>query len=198
MLKLLLTSALALTLAPHSTATAAALSLPRPLPPPTKTHRQSPLAHDTRREDRLPRHQHRRAAPRRPQLRQLRGHSWSRAAWRPRPRRHHHHAVPAAARPRRNLGPRARSEAAAVEGYEARYITQTPNTTAASSCSGPQADLARDPRWGRSEESTAKTPSSSAPWPPPSSTACKDDDPDYWQAASLLKHFLANANEDHR
>src|ERR1017187_6196061 len=44
-------------------------------------------------------------------------------------------------------------QAAAVEGYEARYITQTPKyNRQILMLWGPQSDLARDPRWGRGEE----------------------------------------------
>ena len=43
-------------------------------------------------------------------------------------------------------------QAAAVEGHEARFITQTPKyDRQILMLWGPQADLARDPRWGRSE-----------------------------------------------
>ena len=42
--------------------------------------------------------------------------------------------------------------AGSVERYEARVITQTAKTGGNSWSWGPQADLARDPRWGRSEE----------------------------------------------
>jgi beta-glucosidase len=44
-------------------------------------------------------------------------------------------------------------QAAAVEGYEARFITQTAKyDRQILMLWGPQSDLARDPRWGRGEE----------------------------------------------
>src|SRR5207248_8223437 len=50
-------------------------------------------------------------------------------------------------------------QAAAVEGYEARYITQTPKyDRQVLMLWGPQSDLARDPRWGRSEEVYGEDP----------------------------------------
>ncbi len=50
-------------------------------------------------------------------------------------------------------------QAAGVEGYEARYITQTPKyDRQILMLWGPQADLARDPRWGRSEEVYGEDP----------------------------------------
>ena len=38
--------------------------------------------------------------------------------------------------------------------------------------------------------------STSARWPPPSRAGLQGDDPHYWKTAALLKHFLANSNED--
>ena len=112
---------------------------------------------------------------------------------------HHHHAVPAAARHRRNLGPRARAQAAGVEGYEARYITQTAQyNRQILMLWGPQADLARDPRWGRSEEVYGEDPFFNGTMVTAFVHGLQGDDPKYWQSASLLKHFLANYNEDHR
>ena len=44
------------------------------------------------------------------------------------------------------------SRAGAVQGYEARYITQHDKVPVLVVW-GPNADLSRDPRWGRNEES---------------------------------------------
>ena len=50
-------------------------------------------------------------------------------------------------------------QAASVEGYEARFITQTAKYGRQLLVLwGPQADLARDPRWGRSEEVYGEDP----------------------------------------
>ena len=50
-------------------------------------------------------------------------------------------------------------QAAGVEGYEARFITQTAKyDRQILMLWGPQSDLARDPRWGRSEEVYGEDP----------------------------------------
>ncbi len=90
-------------------------------------------------------------------------------------------------------------QAAGVEGYEARYIMQTPKYNRQILMPwGPQADLARDPRWGRSEEVYGEDPFFNGTMVTAFVHGLQGDDPHYWQAASLLKHFLANSNEDHR
>ena len=90
-------------------------------------------------------------------------------------------------------------QAAGVEGYEARYITQTPRyNRSLLMLWGPQADLARDPRWGRSEEVYGEDPFFNGTMVTAFIHGLQGDDPHYWQAASLMKHFLANSNEDHR
>jgi beta-glucosidase len=90
-------------------------------------------------------------------------------------------------------------QAAGVEGYEARYITQTPRyDRQLLMLWGPQSDLARDPRWGRSEEVYGEDPFLNGTMAVAFSKGLEGDDPKYWQASPLLKHFLANSNEDHR
>ncbi len=90
-------------------------------------------------------------------------------------------------------------QAAGVEGYEARYISQTPKyNRSILMLWGPQADLARDPRWGRSEEVYGEDPFFNGTMVTAFVHGLQGDDPHYWQSASLLKHFLANSNEDHR
>jgi beta-glucosidase len=90
-------------------------------------------------------------------------------------------------------------QAAAVEGYEARYITQTPRyDRQLLMLWGPQADLARDPRWGRSEEVYGEDPFFNGTMVIAFIHGLQGDDPHYWLSASLMKHFLANSNEDHR
>ena len=50
-------------------------------------------------------------------------------------------------------------QAGDVEGYEARFITQTAKYDRQMLMLwGPQSDLARDPRWGRSEEVYGEDP----------------------------------------
>ena len=90
-------------------------------------------------------------------------------------------------------------QAAAVQGYEARFITQTSKyNRQILMLWGPQADLARDPRWGRSEEVYGEDPFFDGSMAVAFIKGLQGDDPKYWQAAALLKHFLANSNEDHR
>lgn len=90
-------------------------------------------------------------------------------------------------------------KAAGVEGYEARFITQTEKyNRQILMLWGPQADLARDPRWGRSEEVYGEDPFFNGTMVTAFVKGLQGDDPKYWQAASLLKHFLANSNENYR
>lgn len=90
-------------------------------------------------------------------------------------------------------------QAGQIEGYEARFISQTPKYHhPILMLWGPQADLARDPRWGRSEEVYGEDPFFNGTMVVAFTKGLQGDDPKYWQAAALLKHFLANSNEDHR
>ena len=90
-------------------------------------------------------------------------------------------------------------EAAGVEGYEARFITQTAKYERQIwRLGGPQSDLGRDPRWGRSEEVYGEDPFLNGTMAVAFSKGLQGDDPKYWQAAALLKHFLANENENGR
>lgn len=90
-------------------------------------------------------------------------------------------------------------QAGGVEGYEARYITQTPSYgRQILMLWAPQADLARDPRWGRSEEVYGEDPFLNGTMATAFARGIEGDNPGYWQAAPLLKHFLANSNEDKR
>src|SRR6202012_5270154 len=63
---------------------------------------------------------------------------------------------------------------------------------------GPQSDLMRDPRWGRSEEVYGEDPFFNGTMAVAFTKGIQGDDPKYWQAAALLKHFLANENENYR
>ncbi len=90
-------------------------------------------------------------------------------------------------------------EASGVEGYEARYITQTPKyNRQILMLWGPQSDLDRDPRWGRSEEVYGEDPFFNGTMAKAFVQGLQGDNPKYWQASALLKHFLANENEDFR
>ncbi len=90
-------------------------------------------------------------------------------------------------------------QAAGVEGYEARFITQTPKyNRQILMLWGPQADLDRDPRWGRSEEVYGEDPILNGTMATAFARGLEGDNPKYWQASPLLKHFLANENENDR
>jgi len=100
-------------------------------------------------------------------------------------------------------------KAAAIEGYEARYIFQSEDLRTTNSrgeqhrregivVRAPNADLARDPRWGRSEESYGEDPYLTGTMTVAFIRGLQGDDPHYWLTASLMKHFLANSNEDGR
>ncbi|HTX75428.1 MAG TPA: glycoside hydrolase family 3 C-terminal domain-containing protein [Terracidiphilus sp.] len=90
-------------------------------------------------------------------------------------------------------------QAAGVEGYEARFISQTAEyNRQILMLWGPQSDLARDPRWGRSEEVYGEDPFFNGTMASAFVRGLQGDNPKYWQSAALLKHFLANENEDDR
>ncbi len=88
-------------------------------------------------------------------------------------------------------------QAAAQEAYETRFaygkyhrgglVVRAPN-----------ADLSRDPRWGRSEESYGEDPFLVGTLAAAFARGLQGNDPHVWMTASLLKHFLANSNEDGR
>ncbi len=92
-------------------------------------------------------------------------------------------------------------KAAAVEGYEARYIFQTEKFSKSRSglvIRSPNADLGRDPRWGRTEECYGEDPYLNGTLTVAFVKGLQGDHPKYWLTASLLKHFLANSNENNR
>lgn len=88
--------------------------------------------------------------------------------------------------------------AAAVEAYETRYMFQSKYKQGGLVVRAPNADLARDPRWGRTEESYGEDPFLTGTMTVAFVKGLQGDHPKYWQAASLMKHFLANSNEDGR
>lgn len=62
----------------------------------------------------------------------------------------------------------------------------------------PNVDLARDPRWGRTEESLGEDSYLVGTLGAEMIKGMQGPDPKYWGAVSLMKHFLANSNEDNR
>ena len=84
-----------------------------------------------------------------------------------------------------------------VMSYEARYYSQKTGRNCLILWA-PNADLARDPRWGRTEESFGEDPYLVGEMVAAEVRGIQGDDPTYWRAAALMKHFLANSNEDGR
>jgi beta-glucosidase len=88
-------------------------------------------------------------------------------------------------------------KAAAAEGYETRYAYGKYHR-GGMVVRAPNADLSRDPRWGRSEESYGEDPFLVGTMATAFTRGLQGDDPQIWLTSSLLKHFLANSNEDGR
>ncbi len=85
------------------------------------------------------------------------------------------------------------------EATEARYLAQN----AKFGISGlvvfaPNADMGRDIRWGRTEECFGEDPFLNGSLVTAYVKGLQGDDPVYWKTASLMKHFLANSNENNR
>lgn len=90
-------------------------------------------------------------------------------------------------------------EAAEVEGREARFISQTPKYhRSILMLWGPQLNLARDPRWGRLEEVYGEDPFFDGTMGVAFIHGLQGDNPKYWQAASLMKHFQGYSMEQGR
>ena len=88
---------------------------------------------------------------------------------------------------------------AAVEGYEARYLFQCERYQRGGIVvRAPNADLGRDPRWGRTEECFGEDPYFNGVLTQAFVRGLQGDHPGYWLSASLMKHFLANSNENDR
>lgn len=86
---------------------------------------------------------------------------------------------------------------AAVEGFEARYVSGRYHRGGLV-VRAPNADLARDPRWGRGEESYGEDPYQTGTMVVAYVKGLQGDNPRYWLSAALMKHFLANSNENGR
>ena len=85
-----------------------------------------------------------------------------------------------------------------AQSVEARYITQHPKYHQAVLVNWLNVDLARDPRWGRYEESYGEDPFLTGTLASAYIRGIQGDHPTYWRAAALLKHYLANSNETTR
>ena len=87
----------------------------------------------------------------------------------------------------------------ALEGYETRYFYQNPFWDRGGVVvRAPNVDLSRDPRWGRTEESMGEDPYLVGTLTVAFIHGLQGPDTKHWQAASLMKHFMANENENGR
>jgi beta-glucosidase len=90
-------------------------------------------------------------------------------------------------------------QAGQVEGYEARYVFQSSRYLQGGIViRSPNADIGRDPRWGRNEECYGEDAFFNGTMVVAFTKGLQGDHPKYWQAAALMKHFLANSNENDR
>jgi beta-glucosidase len=90
-------------------------------------------------------------------------------------------------------------EVASIEALETRYAFQSPRYQRGGLVvRAPNADLGRDPRWGRTEECYGEDAFFNATMAVAFVRGLQGEHPKYWCTAALLKHFLANSNEDGR
>lgn len=85
------------------------------------------------------------------------------------------------------------------EATEARFLSQHPDYMSAGLVVlAPNADLGRDIRWGRTEECFGEDPFLVTKLSNSIIRGLQGDHPKYWKTASMMKHFLANSNENNR
>ncbi|HEY6244996.1 MAG TPA: glycoside hydrolase family 3 C-terminal domain-containing protein [Pyrinomonadaceae bacterium] len=90
-------------------------------------------------------------------------------------------------------------QVAEVESYEARYVFQSHKYHQGGLViRSPNADLGRDPRWGRTEECYGEDAYFNGTMVVAFVQGLQGNDPNYWRSAALMKHFLANSNENDR
>ncbi|HZU83307.1 MAG TPA: glycoside hydrolase family 3 C-terminal domain-containing protein, partial [Polyangiaceae bacterium] len=90
-------------------------------------------------------------------------------------------------------------EVAEIEANEARYAFQSPRYGRGGLVvRAPNADIGRDPRWGRTEECYGEDPYLCGVMAAAFVRGLQGEHPRYWRAAALLKHFFANSTEDGR
>ena len=88
---------------------------------------------------------------------------------------------------------------ASWEAEEARFLTQNERYNSSGLIVlAPNADLGRDIRWGRTEECYGEDAFLASVLTVAYVKGLQGDDPKYWKTASLMKHFLANSNENNR
>jgi beta-glucosidase len=90
-------------------------------------------------------------------------------------------------------------QAAALEAFEVRYMAQSPKYHKGGLVvRAPNADIGRDPRWGRTEECYGEDAFFNGTMAVAYIKGLQGNDPKYWTTAALMKHFLANSNEKSR
>lgn len=90
-------------------------------------------------------------------------------------------------------------QAAGIEAFETRYVFQSEKYHKGGLVvRAPNADLGRDPRWGRTEECYGEDPFFNGTLAVAYIKGLQGNDPKYWATAALMKHFLANSNENGR
>jgi beta-glucosidase len=90
-------------------------------------------------------------------------------------------------------------QAAAMEAFETRYMFQSEKYHKGGLVvRAPNTDIGRDPRWGRTEECYGEDAFFNGTMAVAYIKGLQGNDPKYWTTAALMKHFLANSNEDGR
>jgi beta-glucosidase len=90
-------------------------------------------------------------------------------------------------------------QAAEIEAFETRYISQKEKYNKGGLVvRAPNADIGRDPRWGRTEECYGEDAFFNGTMAVSYIKGLQGNDPKYWTTAALMKHFLANSNENGR
>jgi len=90
-------------------------------------------------------------------------------------------------------------QAAEIEAFETRYISQSEKYRKGGLVvRAPNADIGRDPRWGRTEECYGEDAYFNGTLAVAYIKGLQGNDPKYWTTAALMKHFLANSNENSR
>lgn len=85
------------------------------------------------------------------------------------------------------------------QATEARYLAQNQRFGVSGLIVfAPNADMGRDIRWGRTEECFGEDPFLNGSLVAAYVKGLQGDDTVYWKTASLMKHFLANSNENLR
>jgi beta-glucosidase len=85
------------------------------------------------------------------------------------------------------------------EATECRFLAQNKKFgTAGLIVFAPNADMGRDIRWGRTEECYGEDPFLNGALVTAYVKGLQGNDKTYWKTASLMKHFLANSNENNR